>query len=266
MSVSLKGAPRAPQEPLLKEGELESLGRLPEASLKGQFQGTGFTAQIGIPHLSVGIAEHYRDLLAGRRPEELAEEISTAKPFRHFGLICTFDKPLEIDIFDAGMRLHEGFRAAIDVFGAIVLRNARASDGAAPEPQTNIFSHLKFHFDRGETQPERYSLFLRDPKSAAQRPPRLSSTLIVANVVAYLQALKESGSIETAQSTLRASRPLFKGENVMPMTKTFVLEQPWDEPAGTAETTIIDNRTVLHASYYRDAKTAGYPIGVRYLL
>lgn len=266
MSANLDGVSEARRDPLLDETQLASLGRLPEASLKGQYQGTGFTARIAIPHLSVGIAEHYRDLLDGRRPVELAEEVSTAKPFKHFGLICTFDAPLEIEVFDAGMRLHEDFRTAIDLFGTVVLRNARASDGAATEPQTNIFSHLKFHFDRGETQPERYSLFLRDPKSVAQQPPRLSSTLIVPNVVAYLQALKESGSTETAQGTLRASRPLFKAENVMPMTKTFIFEQPWDEPAGTAETTIIDNRTVLHASYYRDAKTAGYPIGVRYLL
>lgn len=263
MSLSTGEAARTP---LLEDTDLASLARGPDADLTGRYNGTGFTARVAIPYHPAGITGHYRELLAGQRPEDLADSLSTAKPFKHFGLIISFDAPVDLVVYDEGMRLHEDLRSAIEVFGAIVLRNARANDAGAEEPQTNIFSHLKFHFDRGETQPERYSLFLRDPKSPAQQQPRESSTIIVANVVAYLQALKESGSVDTAKSALRASRPLFKGEDITPMTEAFILEQRWDQPAGTAETTIIDNRTVLHASFYRDAKTAGYPIGVRYLL
>lgn len=44
-----------------------------------------------------------------------------------------------------------------------------------------------------------------------------------------------------------------------------VFEQTWIEPEGTGEIAIIDNATVLHASYYRNASVLGYPIGVRYL-
>lgn len=251
---------------LLDENQIAGLIRQPNAGIRGQLDGVGFSARIALPNLGAAIADHYADLLGGMRPEKLAEELDTAPPFVHFGLICNFDAPLELDVFDTDMRLQEDLRAAIDAFGAIILRNGRASDGGAETPQSNIFAHLKFHFDRGETQPERYSLFLRDPKMAAQQPPRDSSTIIVANVVAYLQALKESGSEDTAKAALRASRPLFKEEDITALTRAFILEQRWDAPAGTAETTIIDNRTVLHASYYRDAKTAGYPIGVRYLL
>ena len=44
-----------------------------------------------------------------------------------------------------------------------------------------------------------------------------------------------------------------------------VLEQRWDEPEGVGEIAMIDNATMLHASYYRDISELGYRIGVRYL-
>ena len=44
-----------------------------------------------------------------------------------------------------------------------------------------------------------------------------------------------------------------------------VLEQAWHAPPGTGEITILDNRSVLHASYYARPENRGYPIGVRYL-
>lgn len=45
----------------------------------------------------------------------------------------------------------------------------------------------------------------------------------------------------------------------------IVLEHAWDRPEGTGEISLLYNRTVLHASYYRIKDTKGYPIGVRYL-
>ncbi len=45
-----------------------------------------------------------------------------------------------------------------------------------------------------------------------------------------------------------------------------ILEQPWDAPEGTGEIAVIDNRTVLHASYHKDGRTKGYAIGARYLI
>jgi hypothetical protein len=44
-----------------------------------------------------------------------------------------------------------------------------------------------------------------------------------------------------------------------------LLELGWRAPAGTGEIALLDNRTVLHASYYPRAQQKGYPIAVRYL-
>ena len=37
-------------------------------------------------------------------------------------------------------------------------------------------------------------------------------------------------------------------------------------PAGTTEIAVIDNRTMLHATYAKNKKTRRYPIGERHLI
>jgi hypothetical protein len=59
---------------------------------------------------------------------------------------------------------------------------------------------------------------------------------------------------------------LFRGVFMKPILGEIVLEQPWDEPDGTGEIAVADNRTVLHATYHKDGTTKGYPIGTRYLV
>jgi alpha-ketoglutarate-dependent taurine dioxygenase len=51
-----------------------------------------------------------------------------------------------------------------------------------------------------------------------------------------------------------------------PLLGEIIFEQPWNEPAGVGEIALIDNRTVLHATYHKDGSTRGYPIGARYLV
>jgi hypothetical protein len=44
-----------------------------------------------------------------------------------------------------------------------------------------------------------------------------------------------------------------------------MVELGWRAPEGVGEISLIDNRTVLHASYYARPELEGYPISVRYL-
>ncbi len=258
-------APAGAAGMVFDEGMLKRLAHRPDAQLRGDYMGTGFTARIAVPHMPARIAQHYEGLLGGEALDDLAVQLGTAPPFDHFGLVCKFDTPGNLPVFCEDMRLAEEFRAVQDAFGPIVLRNASAELPGIAAPQTNIFAHLKFHFDRGETQPERYSVFLRDADCPIQYAPRDSGTVIVPNIVAYLQALKETGSKEDAARMLHASRKLFVNVDLAFLKGEIMFEQTWDAPAGTSEVTILDNRTVFHASCYPDAKTPGYPIGVRYL-
>ena len=64
---------------------------------------------------------------------------------------------------------------------------------------------------------------------------------------------------------MQANYRIFKNEAAHELLGKVLLEHGWNEPSGTGEISLLDNRTVLHASYYRDRVTKGYPIGVRYL-
>ena len=65
---------------------------------------------------------------------------------------------------------------------------------------------------------------------------------------------------------VRANYDLFSGITAADLFGRIILEQPWDAPDGTGEIAVIDNRTVLHATYHKDGETRGYPIGARYLI
>ena len=59
---------------------------------------------------------------------------------------------------------------------------------------------------------------------------------------------------------------IFKTQPLDDLLGEIVLDQPWTAATSVGEIAAIDNRTVLHASCYRNTKTAGYPIGTRYLI
>ncbi len=231
---------------------LDALRRDPGTPVRGNLGEFEYTARICIPNHAENVKKHY-----GNRAAISIVPIE----FPHFGSVFEFDQAVEIPVFDENRTLDQGLRQIVKAFGPIILRNAYLPARHRHEGQRNIFPSLRFHVDRGSTQEDCYSLFWRDPFDETHKMPRTSSTLIVANAVAYLQAYNEGD--RTAQ--FKSLYQLFETETMSEMVGNVVLEQPWCAPAGTGEITILDNRTVLHASYYAHPEDRGYPIGVRYL-
>lgn len=234
---------------IISDSHIERLLRDPAAAMRGEASGTEFTSAIAIPDYADNIRRHY-----GMQPD--TAEIPL--PFRHFGLVVTFDRPTELDLYDEAFTLDDSARRAIEAFGPLLLRNAYLAK-ANRDGQRNIFPSLRFHVDRAPPQTELYSLFCRDPFDPVQKRPRGSSTLFIANTVGLFQAQKEGQDF----ARVRCSGNLFMDENVKGLIGRVILEQSWSEPQGVGEIGVLDSRTLLHASYYK--KTAGYPIGVRYL-
>ncbi len=239
--------------------ELNTLTSTLEKTLSGKAGSNTFRARVAIPYYGRNISEHYAEFI-GPGLADLGRRISTSFDFSSFGLIIQFDKPQEIKLYDEDFVLDQDVKEAIAEFGPVILRNAYMSSKCRSEGQKNIFPDLSFHIDRGSTQDNQYSLFCRDPFDDVQKAPRASSTLLIANIVGYLQAKKQG---QNPPEHLKKLYAIFEDEDLAPLFETILLHQPWDEPEGSGEICVLDNRTVLHASYYRTAQ--GYPIGVRYL-
>ena len=77
------------------------------------------------------------------------------------------------------------------------------------------------------------------------------------NTAASLQFQHETG---LPAGAIKSSQDLFKNQNPRPLFGKVILEQAWQAPTGQSEMCILDNRTTLHASYYKPKR--GYPIGV----
>ncbi len=231
---------------------LDALRRQPGVPVRGTLGKVGFTAHICIPNYAENVQRHYGD-----------QAVRSVVPieFPHFGSVFEFDRAIELPVFDENRTLDRGLRGIVEALGPVILRNAYLPARHRLEGQRNIFPSLRFHVDRGSTQEDCFSLFWRDPFDEIHKTPRTSSTLIVANAVAFLQALSEGDRTDSLKSPYQ----LFEAEDMSEMTGNVVLEQPWRAPAGTGEIIILDNRTVLHASFYPRPEDRGYPIGVRYL-
>lgn len=212
--------------------------------------GKSFTADIQITEYPLAVNRHYG-------PEAL--HAGEAEAFQNFGLVIAFGEPTELLVYDAENNLDPLIKDLVAKFGAVIFRNTYLSERKRSEGQRNIFGSLVFHLDRGHHFDNRFSLFVRDPFDPIQREPRRSSTLIISNRVAELQARREGEEVAVAKPRYN----IFMGQNVRPLLGSVMLDQRWDAPAGTGEMCIIDNRSVYHASYYEGDK--GYPIGVRYL-
>lgn len=218
--------------------------------LSGKVGGVRYKAQVAIADYGERIARHYETALPNA-PVEFS--------FRHFGLHCEFEAPVELSLYDPARVLCPAARDMIARFGPVSFTNAYLDPEAREERQRNIFPSLDFHYDRAPDHDNQYSLFFRDPLDPVQRAPRESTTLVLANVAAYLQEQKEGGDL----SKFRSLHHLFEGEDIAKLVGEIMLEESWSAPSGTGEIIVFDNRTVLHASYYNGK--AGYPIGVRYL-
>ena len=110
-------------------------------------------------------------------------------PFRHFGLTVEFETPVEFALHGEVRRFDFGLRAVLQRYGFLAVTNATLLDRVRTcEQRIEIFS---FHTVWVETQGDTVTMFWPDPIDPVQRKPRRSSILIVANAVAYLQAIKE---------------------------------------------------------------------------
>lgn len=243
----------------IEDQYLSAISQNPETPLKAHIGGAACGIRLAIPDYAGSITEHYADVL-GSGLTDVCRRTSVPFDFSSFGLIIEFDIPQEVGIYDKDHVLDESVKNLLRQFGPMILRNAFMAEKSRAEGQRNIFPDLKFHIDRGSTQDNQFSLFCRDPFDDVQKAPRTSSTLLIANIVGYLQAKKEGQEPEDRPQSLFT---IFNNENLDPLMDKILLHQPWSEPEGTGEICVLDNRTVLHASYYREAQ--GYPIGVRYL-
>ena len=248
----------APQTGMAGKFEISSdnLRRLtedPGCSVSERIGAARYRAQVAIPDYGRRIARHYGCDLAG-----VPVDFDFGR-FGSFGLRCAFESPTEIDLYSSDLRLCDTVRDLIARFGPITFSNAyMAADKR--KGQRNIFPSLDFHYDRAPSHENQYSLFHRNPFDEIQMEPRKSTTLILANVVAYLQEMKEGGDL----SKFRSLHHLFEGEAISNLAGEIMLETTWSAPRATGEIVVFDNRTVLHASFYNG--DAGYPIGVRYLI
>ncbi len=237
----------------------------PERDLQGFFKEIPCTARIAIPDYGATVARHY----AAVAPEGLAAVSTLAGiPFDlpQFGLIIDFEQMAQVNVHTTDMALDDSVRALVGRFGVVVFRNACIAGAARRMFHRNIFSHLQFHVDRGPNAANQYSCFTRDPEDAAQRQPRASSTLFIANIVAWLESVHTGDSAPGRERGTRANYNLYREAPAADLFGEIILEQPWDAPEGIGEIAVIDNRTVLHAAYHKDGKTKGYPIGARYLI
>lgn len=238
---------------------LVALAANPREVIEGKINGSRYRAHVAIPEYANNIARHYS---CGDGLAAICRSTSIDFDFRNFGFVCEFDRPIELNLYDQDQTLDDGVREIIRQFGPVIIRNAQLpADG---DTQRNIFGNLNFHFDRGSNQPTQYSLFIRDPLDPVQAHPRKSSTVFVANIVAHLQHAKEQ-RCRPEDVAWQTRYDLFLNENLEALQDDIVLEHPWTEPEGTGEISLLFNRTVLHASYYRNSTVKGYPISVRYL-
>jgi hypothetical protein len=223
-----------------------------------------YTARIGIPNYRRCIQRHFGNLMVGSLDDECrAAEIPFG--FEHFAVVIRFERPTEVALYDNELTIHRGLCDIIARVGPVVLCNAYLSDAVRTHGHRNRFPHLQFHIDRNAKQTTRYSMYTRDPFDEEQRHPRTASTLFTANIVGHLQGIKDGSVRRHVDKGTRASAPLFENEDMASVLGSVVFEQRWDEPEGIGEIAMIDNATVLHASYYRNPGMLGYRIGVRYL-
>jgi hypothetical protein len=238
----------------------------PDHKFPASMGGQRYSASVGIADYRDRITAFYKTELAGRSLDELARQLETTVPFQHLGLVLYFENQTNLVLNDEAQHLNADLRRLVDTFGPVVLRNACLDSKFEIQEQRNIFPHMRFHYDRSSLQESQVSLFSRNPEDAEQRFPRQSSTLFVPNLVAWLQNRHEGQGQGETEPEMRASYDLFREENVRPLFGDIVFDQPWNEPEGTGELCVINNRTLLHASFHGDLRGKGWRIGARYLV
>lgn len=249
----------------LKASDLEKLESNPDSPIELKIQDYSASAQIVIPNYLQHLKEFYNQPYISDINKTVR---NSGIPFnfdKHFGLEINFTQATELQFHDADFAFLGDCKKLIQMYGVVILRNVRVDQASRDVGHRNRFPHLIFHRDRNEYQPTPYSLYTRDPTDPEQRLPRISSTLFTANIVAYLQCMRENDYEQISGKELNSHYDIFKHEDLSKAIGKVLVEHKWDEPEGTGEIAMLDNRTALHASYLRHHPKPGYRIGVRYL-
>jgi len=242
----------------------QALRTNPEQVINGNISGHSYLVTILIPDYQQRVRTYYADVLNSDLDKE-CQMLGIPQCPDHFGILIRFSNPTEISLYDQNGVIYDGLCELISEFGTVIFHNVFFESAIRSYGHRNRFPHLRFHVDRNKGQEARYSMYARDPFDAEQKHPRTSSTLFIPNIVAHLQGVKEGSVDQATADGVTSSSVLFEKQAMDQLLGNIILEQRWDEPTGTGEISIIDNATVLHASYYRDAQRSGYKIGVRYL-
>ncbi len=250
---------------VIPESKIRTLEKDPTRAVMGQMGNATYQLRVALPDYAENVAAHYTD---GRmdRLQEICRRAAIPFEFSFLGLECIFFEPYEVQMYDEDMTMQNDLRVLIERFGPVIVKNVYLAGERREHGHRAKFKHLNFHYDRRAHQAEQHSLYFRDPFDPIQAEPRESSTLFIANIVALLQWMKETGQTEVPEGEgVRGTYQIFESENMEEVIGNIILEHRWDEPRGTGELSSLDNRTVLHASYYRTPSKNSYPIGVRYL-
>ncbi len=148
-------------------------------------------AHIIIPSLRKKIIAHYKDILQ-ENLDSFCRKVEVPFCFDHFGLVIAFSNPMELILHNEKMEIDEGLRTLIAAVGPVVIKNVYLDKTSRELGHRNRFPNLNFHVDRSVGQREIYSMYTCNPFDEEQQHPRPSSTLFIANIVGYLQAVKEN--------------------------------------------------------------------------
>lgn len=236
----------------------------PHSQLQGSYNGHDYVANLVITNYAARINEHYRDITKGSL-SSICLQSRIPLDFTHFGVMIRFEKATELTLHDDEMTMEDGLRQLVASVGAVIIKNVYLESKIRQAGHRNRFPQLNFHVDRTANQPTHYSMYARDPFDEEQQHPRTSSTLFIPNIVGHLQGIKEGLVNPATDKGVRATYTLFSNEAVDELMQEIIIEHRWDEPHGVGEISMLDNLTLLHASYYRDPFEKGYKIGVRYL-
>ncbi len=235
----------------------------PEEPVAAQFGGCRFTARIAIPDYPGQVAAHYREMIRGS-VEEFSKSLHVPLGFKHFGLVCSFATPTQLDLYQGDV-LCDALKELVRCFGPVFLENVVLPKHQRDDGHRGRFQDLNFHIDRSARQHTQYSLYSRNPDDPEQREPRTASTLFIPNLVAHLQDCRERSVPVTPCEELPNNHTLFKDEDLSDLIGKIIFEQAWAAPAGTGEIGVQFNPQIRHASWYRGRTIKGWPIAVRFL-
>lgn len=243
---------------------LQPLLRNPLQEVRGTLNNNPYVARIMIPNYRRNIEEHYAPQMQGSLQQE-CQHANMPMPVEHFGVAICFEQRTEVTLYNPDLEINNGLCELMRTVGIVVLQNAHHPTAIRDYGHRNRFPHLQFHIDRSAKQDARYSMYTRDPFDEEQKHPRTASTIFIPNIVGQLQGYKEGTIDRSAGENIITANLFFSKEDTTELLNRIILEQRWDQPEGVGEIAMIDNATLLHASYYRNAQRTGYKIGVRYL-